>query len=49
MYLQLRGLCPDSYIDRFYVPRYVKYLLFKMQKICNAMWVSQGIRRDLAV
>ena len=23
MYLQLRGLCPNSYIDRFYVPRYV--------------------------
>ena len=21
MYLQLRGLCPDSNIDRFYVPR----------------------------
>ena len=24
MYLQLRGLCPDSNIDRFYVPRNVK-------------------------
>ena len=21
MYLQLRGLCPDSNLDRFYVPR----------------------------
>ena len=21
MYLQLRGLCPDSYIDQLYVPR----------------------------